>query len=312
MSLVIKSRSKSLKDTEIDLTKTSKVQSILEIISLRNKNINTNRLRLSVLKESKYVPISTDEALKEEAKKDGVTEIYVKDIGPQISWRLVFLIEYCGPILIHTFFYHLSTLENVRDKVHSSRTSYDPFYNKIVYSMVVAHYAKREFESIFVHKFSQPTMPFFNLFKNSFHYWVLNGMIAFSYFGYGFLLSDSTIQSLYAKLGLSNLSLLIALFTVSELWNMYIHIKLRLFGDAQKKLGNATKRVALNEGFFKIFVAPNYTFEVWSWIWFTFAAKLNFFALLFLFVSAGQMYLWAEKKNRKYGTKRAFLIPFIF
>ena len=41
--------------------------------------------------------------------------------------------------------------------------------------MVLLHYVKRELETAFVHRFSSETMPLINVFKNSFHYYVLFG-----------------------------------------------------------------------------------------------------------------------------------------
>jgi very-long-chain enoyl-CoA reductase len=55
---------------------------------------------------------------------------------------------------------------------------------KVVYALVMLHFAKRELETIFVHRFSHGTMPFRNVFKNSAHYWFLSG-INLAYWVYG-------------------------------------------------------------------------------------------------------------------------------
>ncbi|AET40025.1 trans-2-enoyl-CoA reductase (NADPH) TSC13 Ecym_5259 [Eremothecium cymbalariae DBVPG len=304
MGVVVKSRSKSLKD--VSLTSVNNLEGILSQISKFNGNINTNRLKLSYKKEDKYIGISSSEFFKEH--KDEV--LYVKDLGPQISWRLVFLAEYLGPILVHTVMYRLSlSRQNVLKYSHSA--GYNPQLNRVAYYLILVHYLKREFETLFVHSFSQSTMPLFNIFKNSFHYWVLNGLISLGYFGYGFLIPDVVLFPVYSKLRLNYLNKLIGLFVISELWNFYSHIQLRRWGDSQKRKG-VTKRVPMDESLFRFLVAPNYTFEVFAWIWFTLLFKMNAFSLLFLAVSTVQMYLWAMKKNQKYGTKRAFLIPFVF
>ena len=48
--------------------------------------------------------------------------------------------------------------------------------------MVILHYAKRELETMFVHRFSSATMPFTNVFKNSFHYYGLFGFLTMYFF----------------------------------------------------------------------------------------------------------------------------------
>ncbi|CEP60030.1 trans-2-enoyl-CoA reductase (NADPH) TSC13 LALA0_S01e01420g [Lachancea lanzarotensis] len=305
MSVKVTSRSKSLKDVELP-QETSSLAAALKEISSKNKNIKTNRIRLTILKENKQIPITSDHAFEDLSG----AKLFAKDIGPQIGWRLVFCLEYLGPIIIHSLVYYLSTRPELA-KFHCKSRPYNPFITKVAYILVVAHYVKRELESLFLHKFAQSTMPFFNLFKNSFHYWVLNGAISLGYFGYGFLLKDITVFRIYSAFKLDNFSLILALFIASEFWNFWTHLKLRLWGDAQKAQG-ITQRVPLENGLFKIFVAPNYTFEVLAWTAFTLLFKLNIFAVIFLFVSTAQLYLWAAKKNKKYGTNRAFLIPFVF
>lgn len=308
--ITIKSRSRSLKDTELQLSKgkVPTLEEVLSKISSNNRGISKYRLRLTYSKESKQVPITNDAFFQDNEH----SELFVKDLGPQVAWRLVFFIEYLGPILIHSLMYYLSTRPDMIERFHKYNAPRSPMLNKVAYYMVLAHYVKREFETLFVHQFSLATMPLFNIFKNSFHYWILNGAISLGYFGYGFFFSDNTLSNVYGKLHIGSLGTLIGLFVLSESWNFYIHLKLRRWGDYQKKIGNKDKRVPINGGLFSIFVAPNYTFETWAWIWFTVVFKMNLFAVFFLFVSAGQMYLWAQKKNKKYGTRRSFLIPYIF
>ncbi|OBA25386.1 hypothetical protein HANVADRAFT_73962 [Hanseniaspora valbyensis NRRL Y-1626] len=292
--LTVKTRSRKSfsKDTTISLdsstTKTTDELIKLILLSYKSK-LNKNRVRLTVSSNGKQIPVADNLSNIE-------SEVFVKDLGPQISWRLVFMIEYFGPIFIHTVLYHLSSLKQFNSTV------VDPSLVKTVYLMHLVHYLKREFESVFVHSFSNSTMPLFNVFKNSFHYWILNGLIGLGYLGYGFNFSNDLNI---------NLNILWALFIVFESSNFMCHLKLRQIGDALLKQG-IKERKPINDGVFKYLVSPNYTFEVLSWVVVTLTFNFNFFAVIFLLVSTTQMYLWAMKKNKKYGTKKAFLIPYVF
>ncbi|KAL6935589.1 related to Very-long-chain enoyl-CoA reductase [Hanseniaspora guilliermondii] len=288
----IKTRSKKAFRKDISISYDSKVNGSIKdltahILEAYKSKLNPNRIRLTVLDKDKQVPLSDD-------LSNISNDVYIKDLGPQISWRLVFMIEYFGPILIHSILYQLSLYYNINNT--------NAEISKTVYYMHLIHYAKREFESIFVHSFSNATMPLFNVFKNSFHYWILNGLIGLGYLGYGFNLGiNLNIKSAYCW----------GVFTIFELCNFFCHIKLRLVGDELLKKG-IKERKPINESFFKVLVSPNYTFEVLSWVVVTLTFNMNLFAILFLLVSSVQMYLWAMKKNKKYGTKKAFLIPYIF
>ena len=76
-----------------------------------------NDIKLAIAKKSKKLPIErqgilvelkgrsqkNNEVLSQIGVKEG-GKIYVKDLGPQISWRTVFLAEYAGPIFVYALF----------------------------------------------------------------------------------------------------------------------------------------------------------------------------------------------------------------
>lgn len=73
------------------------------IMNSEKMNKDINRMRLTVgHAKGKVISdkrVALDKAFTNEEKKNEITLIY-KDLGAQISWKLVFLIEYFGPILI--------------------------------------------------------------------------------------------------------------------------------------------------------------------------------------------------------------------
>ena len=84
--------------------------------------------------------------------------LYVKDLGPQISWRTVFVVEYIGPLIIHPVFYFLS------NQIY--RRQFDmSMVQTLAFALIMLHFIKREIETLFVHRFSNATMPFKNVFK---------------------------------------------------------------------------------------------------------------------------------------------------
>ena len=152
--------------------------------------------------------------------------------------------------------------------------------------MVAGHYAKREFETLFVHRFSNATMPVFNIFKNSFHYWVLCGLAQ-----YFFLHPDYTAP---AWVCLEIQYALVGLFCLVEFMNYQCHCVLR---DLRKP---GTTERGFPEGCgFGYVTCANYFYESTALL--TYALLSNtIFGCFFYAVSSGQMCIWALKKKAMY------------
>lgn len=136
--------------------------------------------------------------------------------------------------------------------------------------MLLGHYIKRELETLFVHRFSSDTMPIINIFKNSLHYWILNGVCIMAFF-----LMPSTQESKTKDI------ICAALFTLFELLNLMTHIVLK---DLRKP-GTTERGIPKGWGFDQVSCA-NYLWEASAWATFAVMAKI-WGGWLFFAVSSG-------------------------
>jgi very-long-chain enoyl-CoA reductase len=237
------------------------------------------------LKDSKNI-LGDDITLKVAGVAEG-GELSVKDLGPQISWKTVFMVEYAGPLFIHPVIYYFPKMFYGGPVHHSMLQRY-------VFAFVILHFAKRELETLFVHRFSHATMPFVNIFKNSAHYHLGSGLaLAYSIYSpvYGaaspYILGTVRNDPLYIQAGA-------AIWLFSEISNLITHIKLRKLRPA------GSRKRSIPQGYgFNLVSVPNYFFEFLGWLVIA-ALTGSYVAWIFLVISTYQMYVWAIKKHRAY------------
>ena len=211
--------------------------------------------------------------------------IYIKDLGPQISWLTVFIIEYLGPLLIHPIFYYLRPYifgKSAQDQPASTAQT-------TLFALVTLHFLKREYETLFIHRFSLATMPVRNIFKNCFHYWILAGL---NIAPWVYRPSAPTAREppnhvlLYSG---------IVLFVIGELGNLSSHVTLKnLRSSGGKERG-------IPQGyFFRLVTCPNYMFEAIAWVGMYLVSGLSWSLVVMIGASVGQMAIWAKKKEKRY------------
>lgn len=224
-----------------------------------------------------------------------------KDLGPQIGYRTVFLAEYFGPLAFVLLYASRPAF------IYGPHAATQPF-DATAWLGVVAwsvHFLKREFETVFVHRFSRPTMPLFNLFKNCAYYWSFGAVVGFPLCHPQYQAPSSALQK---QLGLG-------LFAVSELLNFCVHVQLRTMRPAE---GSKARPVPTGP-LFALVSCPNYTFEVLGWVGFSLFTQI-FASYVFTLVGFLQMADWALKKHRGYiksdgdaykKLRRKAIVPFV-
>lgn len=242
--------------------------------------------------------------LREGDKLSDLTEeqrlsLSLKDLGPQVGWRTVFVLEYLGPLLIHCFFFYYGN-----EFIWKGQVARKSFVQTVAFVMVAFHYGKRLFESVFVHRFSHSTMPISSLVKNCLHYYLIGG-VGIAYFLY---------SPHYEKiLSPGEVRLLSGLFFLCEGLNFYSHLLLM----SLRPVGSKVRKIP-EGGLFKFVSCPNYLFEALAWGVFAYFTGLPS-AWLFAGLSFWQMQAWAQKKQARYlrefsdyPKERKAIIPFVW
>jgi len=281
------------------LKSSSTILEVKKSVQQQNKKLYPDRIEIRLEQKGK--------GCKESDSLDAVgiangDKVYLKDLGPQIGWKTVFLIEYAGPLFIYLWMYNRPWIfygDNALEKPISQCTKFAAY-------CWAGHYAKRLFETQFIHRFSHGTMPIFNLFKNCSYYW---GFTA--YVGYHInhpLFTPPSDNQVYAAL---------AAFVVCELGNLSIHLALRNLrpaGTKERKIPFPTANPLTQ--LFSFVSCPNYTYEFGSWAAFTVMTQC-LPAGLFALAGFYQMAVWAMGKHRNYKKefenypKRKAILPFL-
>jgi len=186
------------------------------------------------------------------------------------------VVEYAGPLVIYLFFYFLLPYVYADSKPRS-------LAQNLAAICWVGHYLKREFETLFVHRFSNETMPIFNIFKNSGYYWGAAALV--SYFVNHPLYTDPPLPQVYVAF---------VLFVIMEISNAYCHIILRNL----RPPGTRERRIP--RGFlFEYISCPNYTCEILAWLAFAIMTQ-TLTAFGFMLLGVVQMWAWAWNKHQRY------------
>ncbi|KAF9890775.1 3-oxo-5a-steroid 4- dehydrogenase [Aspergillus nanangensis] len=247
-----------------------------------------NRLRLTTGTNHSLIPNSKKLTL-DEARLTDMSTVHAKDLGPQISWRTVFFAEYLGPVFIPAL-----TLFHLRPSPSTPQL--------LLCALLTTHFIKREYETLFIHRFSNATMPARNLLKNTLYYWLMVANIAYWQLRPGSDVSPP-LSLLYPGL---------ALFLFGEVANLNTH---RVLRDL-RPTGTGERGIPAGFGFGAV-TCPNYGFEILAWVGMYLVSGGSWSILLPTVVGGVQMAIWARKKEwryreefgRRYRGKRFVMIP---
>ncbi|CAH0562053.1 unnamed protein product [Brassicogethes aeneus] len=230
-------------------------------------------------------------------------KIFVKDLGPQIGWDTVFLLEYAGPLVLYGIVAYRPWLFYGTQEPNTGLST----TALIALGCWSVHYSKRILETIFVHRFSHGTMPLRNLFKNCSYYW-----------GFAVYVAYHTNHPLFTPPPVLFQILGVVIFAISEMGNLSIHILLRNL----RPPGTTVRKIPVPNGnpltkLFDLVSCPNYTYEFGAWLGFTLLTSCVP-AALFGIAGLFQMSIWALGKHRNYKKEfpnypksRKAILPFV-
>ncbi|XP_067309209.1 trans-2,3-enoyl-CoA reductase-like 2b [Pseudorasbora parva] len=233
--------------------------------------------------------------------------MFFQDLGPQLGWTMVFLAECLGPLFIYLLFYYRLPY------IYGPEYDYTQSPLKVVKLACWCHslhYIKRLVETIFIHRFSDGTLPLRTIMLLCLYYWGFASWQAY-YINHPLYTPPS-----YGRLQIYSA---LAMFLVCEFGNLSVHLILNRIscnGSRPTEIPYPTKNPFTWLFFFVS--CPNYTYEVGSWISFTVMTQCVPVGV-FAFLGLIQMTIWAREKHKTYGQQfedypdlRTAIIPLFF
>ncbi|KAG7310648.1 hypothetical protein JYU34_003448 [Plutella xylostella] len=266
---------------KIDVSEDATIENVKQkIYQNLNKKLYPDRQAIKL--EAKGKSLKDDDKLKSLNIQNG-SKLYVKDLGPQISWKNVFLAEYAGPLFVYLWVYQRPWI------FYGVQTTSPGHVASVAAVCFSAHYVKRILETLFVHRFSHGTMPLMNLFKNCSYYWLFAMYVAYH-----------INHPQYTPPGTSTFYVGLTGFILCEVGNLSIHLLLKNL----RPPGTKVRKIPVPDSnpltkLFDLVSCPNYTYEFGSWFFFTVMTKC---IPAGIFAAAGfyQMAVWALGKHRNY------------
>ncbi|KAJ5159314.1 uncharacterized protein N7500_008965 [Penicillium coprophilum] len=281
----IRPRGRPIKNLPVEVQVASNASTAELYQSLADSSaLSVHRLRVTRERDERLISNSKEITIEGSGLEDE-SPVQVKDLGPQISWRTVFIAEYLGPALMPALF-----LFSLRPYLYYNFDTIPEPTNLqcLVCALLTIHFLKRELESIFVHRFGNATMPLRNLFRNTGYYWVMAGLNI----PYWVLRPDAATgrqpDSILLCTG-------IILFTLGELANLNTHLILRDL----RRVGTTERGIPSGFGF-SVVTCPNYFFEIVAWTGIYLISGMSWSILLPTIIGSVQMAIWARKKESRY------------
>lgn len=286
-----------IKNTLINKTVRYEINKSDNIIQLK-KRINSslpismplNQIGIQIKNGNDITPLSNNSTIISKIPSLTDQSIFVViDQGPQIETDTANVIEYACPIIVFIVYFIYFYPRNLNSNQY------------ITIAMSIFHYAKRVFESIFVHIHTK-TMALSML-----------GIECIYYTGfYAFFCGWNIFTNKYAEVGQREI-LLLLLFIFSELNNGHCHLILRKI-----RLNNINNFQIPKGNVFEYVYCANYFWEVLSWLSFSMFCKL-WSCYLFTLFGFIVMASWAYEKRASYikylknsNKSTKAIIPFIF
>lgn len=283
MKILVVSRSgREIVKGAIELSENASVNELKDLIHKRTKKYYPARQRLTLPVQpgqGKPIVLESTKKLKDYFKENEGNQVVFKDLGPQVSYQILFFWEYVGPLFIYPIFYYFPVYKlfgyPAERVIHPVQT-YAMYY-------WCFHYLKRILETFFVHRFSHVTSPISNVFRNCSYYWTFGAFIA--YF---------VNHPLYTPVSEKQMKIGFGLGILCQAANFYCHILLRNLRSPDGKGG-----YQIPYGFlFNIVTCANYTTEIYQWVGFNIATQ-TVAGYTFLVVATLIMTDWALGKHRR-------------